>query len=384
MNIIAGTETARHLAADVSNFNSDVNAINKCHYHRRRRTMLESLPEELFIHILDYLPLSSICQLGATNLHLYQRIHQNENFWTRRLRFELKIIHDYHEDFGALDEDINAVISDPTASTSKEVYLMYSKEFQRKNSILLKKKTNLGKGFVDHLFSYFWNETTEKSNNVKRLAFFGPGIESRRSKKFIFKMINAHNNCLNATSFVPGLPGGVGSGIRIEFDGRLYTFDLICLYTNTFPLRQTFQGQQRLEASNNRLLKRDYRDHEKDQSGLLNDSLCQLLPTLDGFVFAVDIHEPMDEKSAVQKELIMIMNSDFKPNQQKPLLILCCAENESTFRHFCIDQFTGRFQRLRQMERPWGVFKVNTSTMFGLDAALHWILYNCQKESLIN
>ena len=350
--------------------------------------MLASLPEELFIHILDYLPLSSICQLGATSPHLYQRIQQNENFWRRRIRFELKIC--FIQDHGQEDlpaEDINAVINDPTVCTSKEVYSIYSKEFQKKNSTLLKKKASnkvkKGKTFLDHLLSYFsdYSELEEPRIDAKRLAFFGPGIESRRSKKFIFKMINAHNNGLNATSFVPGLPGGVGSGVRIQFDSNLYTFDLICLYTNTFPLRQTFQGQQRLEASNNRLLKRDYRDHEKDQSGLLNDSLCQLLPTLDGFVFAVDIHEPMDEKSAVQKELIMIMNSDFKPNQQKPLLILCCAENESTFRHFCIDQFTGRFQRLRQMERPWGVFKVNTSTMFGLDAALHWILYNCQKES---
>jgi len=350
--------------------------------------MLASLPEELFIHILDYLPLSSICQLGATSPHLYQRIQQNENFWRRRIRFELKIC--FIQDHGQEDllpaEDINAVINDPTVCTSKEVYSIYSKEFQKKNSTLLKKKASnkvkKGKTFLDHLLSYFsdYSELEEPRIDAKRLAFFGPGIESRRSKKFIFKMINAHNNGLNATSFVPGLPGGVGSGVRIQFDSNLYTFDLICLYTNTFPLRQTFEGQQRLEAVNNRLLKRDYIGDDDDQnhSGLLNDSLCQLLPTLDGFVFAVDIHEPMDEKAAVQKELSMIMNNE----QKQPLLILCCAENEADFQDFSIDLFRRHFKRrLRQMERPWGVFKVNTSTMFGLDAALHWILYNCHQLS---
>ena len=89
-----------------------------------------------------------------------------------------------------------------------------------------------------------------------RLAIFGPGIESRRNKKFIFKMINAHNSSLNAKTFVPGLPGGMGSGVRIDFN-NLYTFDLICLYTNTLRLRQTLSGHERLEAANNRLLKRD-------------------------------------------------------------------------------------------------------------------------------
>lgn len=58
---------------------------------RRRPTMLLDLPEELFVQILDLLPLRSIYQLGATCHAFHQRVNQNDHFWSRRVKTRLKL-----------------------------------------------------------------------------------------------------------------------------------------------------------------------------------------------------------------------------------------------------------------------------------------------------
>ena len=52
---------------------------------------LLTLPQELFLEIIQYLNLSSVHQLGAVCKDLHQKIHQNEELWFRRVRFELKL-----------------------------------------------------------------------------------------------------------------------------------------------------------------------------------------------------------------------------------------------------------------------------------------------------
>ena len=216
----------------------------------------------------------------------------------------------------------------------------------------------------------------QDENHSFRIAIFGPGIESRRNKKFIFKMINTHSSSLNAKTFVPGLPGGLGSGVRIDLN-NVYTFDLICLYTNTLRLREMSAGQERLEAAHNRLLKEDVKvDSESNCQGLLNDALYKLFPTLDGFIFALDIEGPKEELSTMSKEL-QVMTSQ---NLNLPLLILLCWDKQEEFE---MDRVISTF-RLQDSSRSWAIFKVNTSTMIGLDTALNWLLYNCQKSLNFN
>ena len=53
---------------------------------------LVHLPEEIFLEILQYLPLKSICQLGAVSKFLHEKIHQNESLWLRRVKQELKLV----------------------------------------------------------------------------------------------------------------------------------------------------------------------------------------------------------------------------------------------------------------------------------------------------
>ena len=49
------------------------------------------LPEEIFVAILDFLPVASIQHLSATCQKLYERIHQNDPYWSRKLRHEYKL-----------------------------------------------------------------------------------------------------------------------------------------------------------------------------------------------------------------------------------------------------------------------------------------------------
>ena len=49
------------------------------------------LPEEIFVTILDYLPVPSIQHLSATCQKLYERIHQNDPYWSRKLRQEYRL-----------------------------------------------------------------------------------------------------------------------------------------------------------------------------------------------------------------------------------------------------------------------------------------------------
>ena len=49
------------------------------------------LPEEIFVAILDFLPVASIQHLSATCQKLYERIHQNDPYWSRKLRHEYRL-----------------------------------------------------------------------------------------------------------------------------------------------------------------------------------------------------------------------------------------------------------------------------------------------------
>ena len=53
---------------------------------------LVNFPEEIFLQILDLLPISVIYQLGATCRILHQKVHANEYFWQRKVRQKLKVL----------------------------------------------------------------------------------------------------------------------------------------------------------------------------------------------------------------------------------------------------------------------------------------------------
>ena len=169
------------------------------------------LPEELFVHILDYLPLSSIFKLGATNRSFYQRIHQNEIFWRRRVKIELRLSLDQEDNDNGQRRDNIAIINDPSLWGAKELYLLFSREFQK---FCQKKRSNIqvpSLGFAQNIINYFWNtwssatKVSKPLNDIKSLSsrptgFFSrnintKGVTRQRKSRYESKQIQCCAQC---------------------------------------------------------------------------------------------------------------------------------------------------------------------------------------------
>merc|ERR1719411_1693354 len=131
-----------------------------------------------------------------------------------------------------------------------------------------------------------------------RLIMFGPGIESDHTQ-LSDRILNSHDNGLNATDLVPALvPGGFGSGVRIEFK-QISSFDLICLYINSKRVRSNLKGSSRFLKENNRLL---IKDATEQTDGVLHQHVLKLLYTLHGLIFVV-----CDQSEDVKHELDIML-----------------------------------------------------------------------------
>ena len=119
-----------------------------------------------------------------------------------------------------------------------------------------------------------------------RLVLFGPGIESVNTKLIVHKIVNARSSTFDAIEFIKGLPGGIGSGVRINYK-HMYNFDLMCLYSNSEAIRETIYKNKslaRLDPNINKMLVRD-----TDGKIAIQPSIVKLLPTIHALVFAVDV-----------------------------------------------------------------------------------------------
>ena len=95
------------------------------------------------------------------------------------------------------------------------------------------------------------------------------------------------------------------------------------------------------------------------------------MATLDGYIFAVDINDM--NYTLLSSELKMMLTE-----AQKPLLILCCSSEENV-KDFDLNQFVSKME-LNEIAncRPWAAFKVNVTSMIGVEMALAWILHHLQ------
>ena len=122
-----------------------------------------------------------------------------------------------------------------------------------------KRKNRQPNNYISTLIRHILGQPTIENyaGTSYRLAIFGPGIESNRTKQLVRKLLTSHDKCLNAVSLVPGSDEGIGSGVRIEFK-KMINFDLICLYSN-FKAQRDRQNHQnsRLRAESNKLLRLD-------------------------------------------------------------------------------------------------------------------------------
>jgi len=392
---------------------------------------LLQLPLEILYIVLDLLDLASIYQLGAACRGLHRIIHQDDNLWRRRVRRQLQIRFLFENTCAETEKSINdinqsddklapvsAIIQDPTLHGNKELFLLHSKEFQK--AVKTVRSDKEGKSEWEKWFQFIQthlNNQLHKSSRFldsfhdgsfqPRLALFGPGIESPRTKHLVHRMVQAHNSSFNAIDFVAGLPGGFGSGVRIDFQ-KMYTFDLMCLYTNSSRVRSHHKGSERLIAgeTHNRLLSSDYDEieekrHEESEKQWLHENVLKLLPTLNALIFAVDATE--SDLKLVKSELNVMKRGMKVGKPDTPLLVLCCysALSEQNLQlAYSVNSVNERTNELNRdpvdvetladaidmssLQRPWAVFFVDIDNMNGLEKALSWVLYHIYKQKNVS
>ena len=102
------------------------------------------------------------------------------------------------------------LVCDPALQGNKELYLIYSKEFQTELRLTRQKiceRSNFEK-LLRHLMPKILSTRSFCDPNfAARCALFGPGIESSRTKHLVHRIVNAHDGLFEAKGFVPGLPG---------------------------------------------------------------------------------------------------------------------------------------------------------------------------------
>jgi len=285
---------------------------------------------------------------------------------------------------------LEGVAYDPRLQGNREISVIYSPEFRR---IMIERNgkakqdpfrvmlENSIKDMLPRLLAFYVSLPVEEQCSA-RLVLFGPGIESVNTKLLVHKIVNARSSTFDAVEFIKGLPGGIGSGVRINYK-HMYNFDLMCLYTNSESIRESIyknRSEARLEPDLNRML-------VMDNTGKLaiQPSIVKLLPTIHALVFAVDTAVESREKVAgevavMKKELEVMLESMAKFHKSTPLLVLASRNESIGGNCFISMQEIIEGLSLQEMKSPWGVFEVCCENMRGAEKGLDWVLHHLAKK----
>jgi len=356
---------------------------------------LFQLPTEIIQHIVSYLSLQDICQLGATCRHGHALTH-DENFWQLQVRKEFGLfftteLNSVADTFKKLTKyPLEGVAYDPRLQGNREISVIYSPEFRRimierngkaKQDPFRAMLENSIKDILPRLLAFYVSLPAEEQCSA-RLVLFGPGIESSNTKLLVHKIVNARSSTFDAVEFIKGLPGGIGSGVRINYK-HMYNFDLMCLYSNSESIRESVyrdRSRARLEPEINRMLVKD------SISGRLaiQPSIVKLLPTIHALVFAIDTSVRsrdvvVEEVEVMRKELVLMLESMSKFHQSIPLLVLACKGNTESGTLMTLQDIVIGLQ-LQSLNSPWGVFDVCCENMRGVEKGLDWVLHHLAKK----
>ena len=218
---------------------------------------------------------------------------------------------------------LEGVAYDPRVQGNREISVIYSPEFRR---IMIEKNgkakqdpframlENSIKDILPRLLAFYVSLPAEEQCSA-RLVLFGPGIESANTKLLVHKIVNARSSTFDAVEFIKGLPGGIGSGVRINYK-HMYNFDLMCLYSNSESIRESIyrnRSSARLEPEINRMLVKD----SSNGKLAIQPSIVKLLPTIHALVFAVDTsissrERVVEEVEVMRKELGLMLEVDIE------------------------------------------------------------------------
>ena len=280
------------------------------------------LPAEIVQHIVSFLSLQEVCKLGATCRHAHALTH-DEAFWGLQVRRQFRLfftadkdqVSNAWEDKDSRRPPLEGVVCDPGIQGNREISVLYSAEFRRIMMERNKAKPdpfrvmleNSIKDMLPRLLAFYVQLPQEEQCSA-RLVLFGPGIESPSTRHLVHKIVNARSSTFDAVEFIKGLPGGIGSGVRINYK-HMYNFDLMCLYTNSEIIRERlYLGNRagRLDPDLNRMIVKT------GNSLQLQPSILKLLPTLHCLLFAVDTAMGVGEKleevmNVVRRELEVVI-----------------------------------------------------------------------------
>jgi len=356
---------------------------------------LFDLPSEIIQHIVSFLPLQGVCQLGATCRFGYSLTH-DEQFWQFQVRKEYGLC--FTTDRSTLQDDlaptsrypIEGIAFDPSLQGNREISVIYSSEFRK---IMIERNSkskqdpframleNTFKDILPRLLAFYVSMPVEEQCSA-RLVLFGPGIESVNTKLIVHKIVNARSSTFDAIEFIKGLPGGIGSGVRINYK-HMYNFDLMCLYSNSEAIRETIYKNKslaRLDPNINKMLVKD-----TDGKIAIQPSIVKLLPTIHALVFAVDVSvenvlNVKSEIDAMRQELEAMLKSMSKFHKTSPLLVLACRNESVNSGSFMALEHIVEGLHLDRMQSPWGVFEVSCENMRGAEKGLDWILHHLAKK----
>jgi len=355
---------------------------------------LFSLPAEIVQHIVSFLSLEEVCKLGATCRHAHALTH-DESFWGLQVRRQFRLFFTAEKDTvreAWEDEDLRrppleGIVCDPGIQGNREVSVLYSAEFRRIMMERNKSKPdpfrvmleNSIKDMLPRLLAFYVQLPQEEQCSA-RLVLFGPGIESPSTRHLVHKMVNARSSTFDAVEFIKGLPGGIGSGVRINYK-HMYNFDLMCLYTNSEIIRERlYLGNRagRLDPDLNRMIVKS------GCSLQLQPSILKLLPTLHCLLFAVDTAmgegEKLEEVMDVIRSELEVVIQGFRQFQLfLPLVVLACRGEGQAASHLSLRQIVEGL-KLGERTSPWGVFEVDVENMRGVERGLDWVLHHLAKK----
>ena len=216
---------------------------------------------------------------------------------------------------------VEGLAYDPRLQGNREIQVIYSPEFRRimierngkaKQDPFRAMLENSIKDILPRLLAFYVSLPAEEQCSA-RLVLFGPGIESVNTKLLVHKIVNARSSTFDAVEFIKGLPGGIGSGVRINYK-HMYNFDLMCLYSNSESIRESIyrnRSSARLEPDINRMLVKD----SSNGKLAIQPSIVKLLPTIHALVFAVDTSVSsrdvvVEEVEVMRKELGLMQEVD--------------------------------------------------------------------------
>lgn len=362
------------------------------------------LPTEIIQHIISFISLDDICKLGAT-CRFGHSITHDEKLWSLQVWRQFRLLYSSDstkvlEELGDMSPGgtrrgppLEGVICDPSCLGNREMAIIFSPDFRRimieKNG---KQKQDPFRAMLEHSLAdmlpkllAFYVSIPQEEQCSARLCLFGPGIESVNTKLLVHKIVNARSSTFDAIEFIKGLPGGIGSGVRINYK-HMYNFDLMCLYTNSECNREQIYLNRisgRLNPDLNRML---VSDPSRLESGLaLQPSILKLVPTLHSVIFALDTaidsrEMVMEVTEIMRRELMIMVESLSQYKLTLPVVILACrSESEGSSCFLSLEDLIIGL-KLRQLECPWGVFEVCVENMKGVEKGLDWVLHHLSKK----